>query len=201
MFESSLTTLNCVYLALFFVGLGYAIFIAITGGLSDIDMPDVDIDVPQIDLAPTIDGVGSEGEWDLAGYRIYRGASADFAPGPATFVAAVADTGHVDAAGGPPLTLCEATNGKGGAWGAHGDIVFAPTHAAVLHRVSETGGDPTPVPGTVEVLDWTGPADWRPLAFEEWAASDVPAGLPVVWTISSSTAFGASSLSIRWIRA
>ena len=52
---------------------------------------------------------------------------------------------RVDAAGGPPLTLCEASNGKGGAWGAHGDIVFAPTHASVLHRVSESGGDPTPV--------------------------------------------------------
>ena len=59
MFESSLTTLNCVYLALFFVGLGYAIFIAITGGLSDIDMPDVDIDVPQIDLPGDVDIPGA----------------------------------------------------------------------------------------------------------------------------------------------
>jgi membrane protein implicated in regulation of membrane protease activity len=45
MFESSLTTLNCVYFALFFVGLGYAIFVAVTGGLSDIDMPNVDADI------------------------------------------------------------------------------------------------------------------------------------------------------------
>lgn len=59
MFESSLTTLNCVYLALFFVGLGYAIFIAITGGLSDIDMPGVDIDVPQIDLPGDVDIPGA----------------------------------------------------------------------------------------------------------------------------------------------
>lgn len=58
MFESSLTTLNCVYFALFFVGLGYAIFIAVTGGLSDIDMPDVDIDVPQIDLPGDVDVPG-----------------------------------------------------------------------------------------------------------------------------------------------
>lgn len=43
MLETSMTTLNCVYFALFFVGLGYALFIAVTGGLSDIDMPDVDI--------------------------------------------------------------------------------------------------------------------------------------------------------------
>jgi len=59
MFESSLTTLNCVYLALFFVGLGYAIFIAITGGLSDIDMPNVDIDVPHIDLPGDVDIPGA----------------------------------------------------------------------------------------------------------------------------------------------
>ena len=60
MFESSLSTLNCVYLALFFVGLGYAIFIAITGGLSDIDLPNVDVDVPQIDLPGDVDIPGAD---------------------------------------------------------------------------------------------------------------------------------------------
>ncbi len=60
MFESSLGALNCVYLALFFVGLGYAIFIVITGGLSDIDMPNVDIDVPQIDLPGDVDIPGAD---------------------------------------------------------------------------------------------------------------------------------------------
>ncbi len=48
--ELNLDTLNCVYLALFFVGVGYAIFIVITGGLASMDMPDVNIDIPQIDL-------------------------------------------------------------------------------------------------------------------------------------------------------
>ena len=60
MFESSLSTLNCVYFALFFIGLGYAIFIAITGGLSDIDMPDVDVDIPQIDLPGDVDIPGAD---------------------------------------------------------------------------------------------------------------------------------------------
>ena len=69
--ETSMTTLNCVYFALFFVGLGYAIFVAITGGLSDIDMPDVDIDVPQIDLP---------GDVDVPGVDIQIG-GADFAAG------------------------------------------------------------------------------------------------------------------------
>ena len=55
MLESNLSTLNCVYFALFFVGVGYALFIVITGGLSDIDMPDVDIDIPQIDLPGDVD--------------------------------------------------------------------------------------------------------------------------------------------------
>jgi membrane protein implicated in regulation of membrane protease activity len=60
MFESSLTTLNCVYFALFFVGVGYAIFIAVTGGLSDIDMPNVDVDIPQIDLPGDVDIPGAD---------------------------------------------------------------------------------------------------------------------------------------------
>jgi membrane protein implicated in regulation of membrane protease activity len=60
MFESSLTTLNCVYFALFFVGVGYAIFIAVTGGLSDIDMPNIDVDVPQIDLPGDVDIPGAD---------------------------------------------------------------------------------------------------------------------------------------------
>ncbi len=39
-------------------------------------------------------------EADLAGYRLYRGASAGFVPGPGDLVAALADTGYADAA--PP---------------------------------------------------------------------------------------------------
>jgi membrane protein implicated in regulation of membrane protease activity len=60
MAESSLDTLNCVYFTLFFIGLGYAIFVAITGGLSDIDVPDVDIDVPTIDLPGDVDIPGAD---------------------------------------------------------------------------------------------------------------------------------------------
>lgn len=55
-----LSTLNCIYLALFFVGVGYALFIVITGGLSDISMPDVDIDVPHIDLPGNVDIPGAD---------------------------------------------------------------------------------------------------------------------------------------------
>jgi Tol biopolymer transport system component len=51
----------------------------------------------------------------------------------------------IETAGGPPITLCSATNGKGGTWNREGMIVFAPTHGSALHRVSASGGEPTPV--------------------------------------------------------
>ena len=40
-------------------------------------------------------------EADLAGYRLYRGASAGFLPGPGSLVAALPDTGYADVAGMP----------------------------------------------------------------------------------------------------
>lgn len=40
-------------------------------------------------------------EADLAGYRLYRGTTQGFVPSEANLVAAVSDTGHVDAAGTP----------------------------------------------------------------------------------------------------
>jgi membrane protein implicated in regulation of membrane protease activity len=67
--EMNLSTLNCVYFALFFVGVGYALFIVITGGLSDIDMPDVDIDIPQVGLPGDVDIPGGSiqiGSGDVA---------------------------------------------------------------------------------------------------------------------------------------
>ena len=41
---------------------------------------------------------GRNAEADLAGYRIHRGASSDFVPGPQNLVSAQPDTGYVDAA-------------------------------------------------------------------------------------------------------
>ena len=59
MFGSGLSALNCVYFALFFVGLGYAIFVFVSGGLSDVDVPNVDIDVPQVGLPGDVDITGA----------------------------------------------------------------------------------------------------------------------------------------------
>ncbi len=46
----------------------------------------------------------------------------------------------IDTNGGPPITLTEASNGKGGTWNDDGVIVFAPEASSPLHRVSSAGG-------------------------------------------------------------
>jgi dipeptidyl aminopeptidase/acylaminoacyl peptidase len=52
---------------------------------------------------------------------------------------------RVSAGGGPPETLCDAPNGRGGSWGTAlngpGAIVFAPGHYVGLSRVSAAGGE------------------------------------------------------------
>jgi Tol biopolymer transport system component len=47
--------------------------------------------------------------------------------------------------GGPPQTLCEASDGRGGAWNRDGVIVFSPSPAGGLFRVAAAGGAPVPV--------------------------------------------------------
>jgi serine/threonine protein kinase len=51
----------------------------------------------------------------------------------------------IDTNGGPPITLTEARNGKGGTWNDDGVIVFAPEASAPLHRVSSAGGESVPL--------------------------------------------------------
>ena len=51
----------------------------------------------------------------------------------------------IEAVGGPPLSLCDATDGKGGTWSADGVIVFSPNYNSPLHKVPEAGGESTPV--------------------------------------------------------
>ncbi len=47
----------------------------------------------------------------------------------------------IEASGGPPVTLCEADDGKGGSWSPEGVIVFAPSSDTPLHRVPAVGGE------------------------------------------------------------
>jgi serine/threonine protein kinase len=44
--------------------------------------------------------------------------------------------------GGPPQTLCDAADGRGGTWNSDGVIVFTPGPGAALARVSAAGGAP-----------------------------------------------------------
>jgi len=58
--DLNLGTLNCIYFILFFLGVGYAIVILISGGLSNIDLPNVDVDIPQVDLPGGTDFPGAD---------------------------------------------------------------------------------------------------------------------------------------------
>jgi len=48
-------------------------------------------------------------------------------------------------AGGPPVTICTARNGKGGSWNERGEIIFAPNHNTAIHKVPAIGGEPVAV--------------------------------------------------------
>ena len=51
----------------------------------------------------------------------------------------------VAVSGGLPVTLCDATDARGGDWGSDGTILFTPTADSPLERVSANGGTPAPV--------------------------------------------------------
>jgi len=52
---------------------------------------------------------------------------------------------RIEAAGGPPVTICKAPLGKGGTWNTDGTIIFAPTYNTGIHVVEAGGGEPRPV--------------------------------------------------------
>ena len=51
----------------------------------------------------------------------------------------------VGANGGSVQTVCDAKQGRGGAWGRNGVIVFAPDIGSPIYRVGESGGSAVPV--------------------------------------------------------
>jgi Tol biopolymer transport system component len=51
----------------------------------------------------------------------------------------------VDSSGGQPIVLAEAATGRGGTWLLDGTIIFASASVGGLHRISASGGAPTPV--------------------------------------------------------
>jgi Tol biopolymer transport system component len=51
----------------------------------------------------------------------------------------------VEATGGPPQTLCDAVDGRGGTWNRDGVIVFTPDTQGGLYRVPASGGLPVQI--------------------------------------------------------
>ena len=50
----------------------------------------------------------------------------------------------IDANNGPPQTLCDAANARGGSWSQDGTIIFTPTTNSPLMRVAAAGGNAEP---------------------------------------------------------
>ncbi len=51
----------------------------------------------------------------------------------------------IEASGGPPFTICDASDGRGGTWNRQGDILLTPSVNTTIFRVSSSGGPLTPV--------------------------------------------------------
>ena len=52
---------------------------------------------------------------------------------------------RIEATGGPAIAIAEAPQGRGGAWGSDGTILYAPSTTSPLYRVAASGGTPQPV--------------------------------------------------------
>jgi hypothetical protein len=110
---------------------------------------------------------------DLDEYRLYRGSTADFVPGPGNLVVAQSDTGYVDAAGAPFYYKLSAVDVHGNASGfstllpsgtadvpADASLEFAlegvrpnPSHG---ERLSVAFTLPAAAPGKLELVDVSG---------------------------------------------
>ncbi|HET7712338.1 MAG TPA: protein kinase [Thermoanaerobaculia bacterium] len=51
----------------------------------------------------------------------------------------------IDANGGPPQAICDATAGRGGTWSKEGTILFTPSPTDGIYKVSSAGGAPVAV--------------------------------------------------------
>ena len=51
----------------------------------------------------------------------------------------------IDVTGGPPVTVCDAPNGRGGSWSENNVIVFSPESSGGLSSVPAAGGTPVPI--------------------------------------------------------
>ncbi len=92
-------------------------------------------------------------------------------------------------AGGSPYTVCEAPNGRGGAWAPDGTIVFAPDFRTGLFRVPARGGTPQPIT-TIEAARHSS---------HRWPAL-TPDGRAVVYLATNHATDKAGESELRWVR-
>ncbi|MDH3198619.1 MAG: serine/threonine-protein kinase [Candidatus Krumholzibacteria bacterium] len=62
---------------------------------------------------------------------------------------------RVETAGGLPVSICDAPNGRGGTWNRDGVILLSPDFYAPIHRVPASGGVPVPVTTIDEAIHST----------------------------------------------
>jgi Tol biopolymer transport system component/tRNA A-37 threonylcarbamoyl transferase component Bud32 len=86
--------------------------------------------------------------------------------------------------GGSAITLCNATNPRGGSWGEDGNIIASLSAAGGLSRIPSAGGPPTPVS---ELQSGDGTHRWPQI---------LPGGKAVLFTASPSTAFDAANIEV-----
>jgi len=79
--------------------------------------------------------------------RIVDGGTFPFWSPDSRFLAFFADgkLQKVEAAGGPPIVICEAPNGRSGGWNRDGVIIFSADPTSGIVRVPASGGRPTPL--------------------------------------------------------
>ncbi len=95
----------------------------------------------------------------------------------------------VPIAGGSPYVICDAPNGRGGAWAPDGTIVFAPDFRTGLFRVPATGGKPQPLT-TVDTARHS---------THRWPAL-TPDGRAVVYLATNHVSEKAGESELRWVR-
>ena len=93
----------------------------------------------------------------------------------------------ISVTGGEAVTMCDAPNGRGGAWGSDGTIVFSPDNRPYtrLLVVRSSGGVPEPLPSPVE-------REWH----QRWPQV-LPDGKGVLYTASDAAGLNNASLVVQ----
>ena len=86
--------------------------------------------------------------------------------------------------GGSAITLCNASNGRGGSWGEDGNIIAALNTAGGLSRIPSAGGPPTPA---TDLQNGEAMHRWPQI---------LPRGRAVLFTASSTNAFDTANIEV-----